>query len=743
MKNFSVLFLSVMTLGILIPAYGQGTNVFNCASGFTSSGACGVGSGQNFNLVGNYSSLSGSQVELIEGGITHVGATLIYATAVNVQAFTTTFTFVPNGQNIAFMIQNSNNNPGYDGTDFSGGAGCESGFYQAFGTPTTGAPPNNVFALEFDSYSYLNSSETFTYSSAQIYQMAQSPCNPNDSGPNYWLTNKISTSPVPLTSPASTQGSTTGDTYSATISYDGSNFNVCLIDTTLANGTCNGTGTSGTGTYFQQSWANVNIPSMVDGNTALICLTGATGTVIGDYPLYVDSLVYTVDSAPSTPSLSSFTTTTAAGANGNYAASPTFSPPSGTYSSTQSVTLSSSTSGNNICYITASSLTSTTLMPWPNSEGGCIVGTAYTGAISVSSSTTIYAVAGTTYTGVPGAVTSAAYTITSAPPTVSTPTFSPAAGTYASAQSVTISDTTSGAAIYYTTNGTTPTTSSTRYTGPITVSSTETLEAIAADTGDTNSAVSSAAYTITSTPPTVSTPTFSPAEGAYTSAQSVTISDATSGAAIYYTTNGTTPTTSSTQYTGPITVSSTETLEAIAADTGDTNSAVASATYTINSQPNFLLTASSPSLTVNAGGQETLMLTLTPENGFNSPVSLACSGLPSGVTCDFEQQTVTVSGGAVATQLTISTNALASASQRESRPFFPLTALATIVCLFGWRKRRGAYHWLLLTVAYASLALLAGCGGIVRSFVPATSTVTVTATSGTMQQNVQIVLTVD
>jgi hypothetical protein len=61
----------------------------------------------------------------------------------------------------------------------------------------------------------------------------------------------------------------------------------------------------------------------------------------------------------------------------------------------------------------------------------------------------------------------------------------------------------------------------------------------------------------------------------------VTISDATAGATIYYTTNGSTPTTSSTQYSAPIAVSSAETIEAIAVASGDTASAVASAAYTI------------------------------------------------------------------------------------------------------------------------------------------------------------------
>jgi hypothetical protein len=56
--------------------------------------------------------------------------------------------------------------------------------------------------------------------------------------------------------------------------------------------------------------------------------------------------------------------------------------------------------------------------------------------------------------------------------TAATPTFSPAAGTYSTAQTVKITDTTTGATIYYTVNGTTPTTSSTKYTAAITVSAT-------------------------------------------------------------------------------------------------------------------------------------------------------------------------------------------------------------------------------------------------------------------------------
>jgi hypothetical protein len=81
--------------------------------------------------------------------------------------------------------------------------------------------------------------------------------------------------------------------------------------------------------------------------------------------------------------------------------------------------------------------------------------------------------------------------------TVATPAFSPVAGTYTSAQTVTISSTTSGASIRYTTDGSTPSaTAGNLYSGPLALGSTTTLKAIAYKTGFTNSAVKSGTYTI-------------------------------------------------------------------------------------------------------------------------------------------------------------------------------------------------------------------------------------------------------
>ncbi len=164
-------------------------------------------------------------------------------------------------------------------------------------------------------------------------------------------------------------------------------------------------------------------------------------------------------------------------------------------------------------------------------------------------------------------------------PLTATPTFSPDSGaTYTTVQTVTINDTTPGATIYYLINGNTP---ASEYTAPIPVSSSETIEAIAGASGYANSAVTTATYAVQVSPAT--TPTFSTATGTYATPQTVVISDTTPGATIYYTTDQTMPTTSSAIYSGPISISSSETILAIAVANGFTNSAIASAVYTIGS----------------------------------------------------------------------------------------------------------------------------------------------------------------
>lgn len=81
--------------------------------------------------------------------------------------------------------------------------------------------------------------------------------------------------------------------------------------------------------------------------------------------------------------------------------------------------------------------------------------------------------------------------------------------------------------------------------------------------------------------PTCAKPTFSPAGGIYSTAQSVTLSTSTEGATIYYTLDGNDPTTSSNVYLSAIDVSETTTIKAMAVKADMDNSSVASATYTI------------------------------------------------------------------------------------------------------------------------------------------------------------------
>ena len=328
---------------------------------------------------------------------------------------------------------------------------------------------------------------------------------------------------------------------------------------------------------------------------------------------------------------------------------PTFSVPAGTYSAAQTVTITDTTPGATIYYSTDGST------PTANS-------TAYTAPVVVSTSETLQAIAVVAGSS-PSAVASAKYVI--GLPTAATPTFSVAAGTYSSAQSVSISDSSSGASIYYTTNGSAPTTSSTLYTGPITVSSSETINAIAAGSAYSASGVASASYTISAS--AAATPAFSVASGTYSLAQTVSISDSTPGATIYYTTNGSTPTTSSAPYSGPITVSGTETIKAIATATNYTTSGVATATYTISASA-----AAMPTFSVASGTYSSAQTVSIADTTAGATIYYTTNGSTPTTSSAVYGGAITVSASetlkAIATATNYTTSGVATASYTISTP---------------------------------------------------------------------------
>jgi len=177
----------------------------------------------------------------------------------------------------------------------------------------------------------------------------------------------------------------------------------------------------------------------------------------------------------------------------------------------------------------------------------------------------------------------------------------------------------------------------------------------------------------------------------------------------------------------------------------------------------FTLSASPGALSVNAGASGISTLTVTPQNGFNSAVSSTCSGLPAGATCSFSPTTVTPSGSAASAALTITTPAQARLERRNS-PWVPGSTLALAACLMLWRRGKNWSVCALVVAVMLGAGALSGCGGSLRTISnpgpthpgpsgPGTSspgasssqssTVTVTATSGSMQQTATISLTVN
>ncbi|QIN81384.1 hypothetical protein GBA63_01145 [Rubrobacter tropicus] len=162
-------------------------------------------------------------------------------------------------------------------------------------------------------------------------------------------------------------------------------------------------------------------------------------------------------------------------------------------------------------------------------------------------------------------------------------TASPGGGIYNTDQSVSLGSPEGNAQIYYTTDGSEPTAATgTPYTGQqIVVTGSQTIKAIVVDAAGNSSSVASFGYTIDRVAPGLS---MTPATGSYDAAQTVTLASDDPDAEIRYTTDGTTPNRGSDPYSGPIQVSRTQTVKAIAYDAAGNASQVQSRTITIRTQ---------------------------------------------------------------------------------------------------------------------------------------------------------------
>jgi peptidoglycan/xylan/chitin deacetylase (PgdA/CDA1 family) len=178
-------------------------------------------------------------------------------------------------------------------------------------------------------------------------------------------------------------------------------------------------------------------------------------------------------------------------------------------------------------------------------------------------------------------------------------------GWYAGTASLTLAATDPGgsgvAATYYTTDGSAPTTSSTRYTGAIGITQTRTVKYFSVDTAGNAEAVKSQTVQVDATAPTTTIACNSAtcSTGWYAGSVSVTLAAGDSSgsgvAATYYTTNGSTPTRSSTQYTGAFSITQTRTVKYFSVDTAGNAEAVKSQTVQIDT------TAPATTITCNNG----------------------------------------------------------------------------------------------------------------------------------------------
>jgi hypothetical protein len=305
---------------------------------------------------------------------------------------------------------------------------------------------------------------------------------------------------------------------------------------------------------------------------------------------------------------------------------------------------------------------------------------------------------------------------------VATPTFSPVAGTYTAAQTVSISDTTSGATIYYTTNGTTPTTSSPVYSGAITVSSTETLQAIATATGYSTSAVATATFAIsipTNPVPTISgiSPAFTNAGGAVF-ALTVNGSGFIASSTVYWGTSALTTTyVSATQLTAQILAADTAAVgtNAITVQTPAPGGGTSNAwQFEVDSASSGSTAPTITSITETVAAGSTASYPVTVPSSVTS-VYVTCLNLPTGASCSYSSttNTVTITTSSTTPKGTYQITVVFIETVSGAASGFILLPILLLPLGFMRRKLAAKGIWLSACLGFvllATAALSIGCG---------------------------------
>jgi hypothetical protein len=266
--------------------------------------------------------------------------------------------------------------------------------------------------------------------------------------------------------------------------------------------------------------------------------------------------------------------------------------------------------------------------------------------------------------------------------TVDDPFFNPSGSSYNEDQNVAIDDTTPGATVYYTIDGTTPSSSSTKYTGPILVQgpvATVTIAAIAVKSGMTNSHVVTATYKINYNQ--VIQPSFTPPADTYNHDIAVALSS-TTGATIHYTIDGTPPTASSTVYASAIPIAGDGTskrIRAYATKSGMSDSDPAQADYVINYSYNRVAT---PALTPPGGSYTSAQTVAISCATTGSTIRYTLDGsTPSDTAGDLYPGPILISSNktlkAIAYKGGMANSVIASADYSFRTPITPLSFTAT------------------------------------------------------------------